>query len=391
MVGRAPERRLKLADRLQSKGPRKLLAIDGGGIRGVLSLLILARIESLLIAESKRPDYRLADYFDYVSGTSTGGIIAAGVATGMSVAEILDFYVKNGANMFDKARLIDRVRLLAQYKSEPLAEQLRGVFGKETALDAPEIESLLLLMMRNATTDSPWPISNNPFAKYNDFTHPACNLKFPLWQLVRASTAAPTYFPPEVIDCGGKPFVFVDGGITMYNNPAFQMFLMATVDRFWIKAPVQNRGWDTGTDKMLIISVGTGTSAGENFSLQPEQMNLLFNASAIPSALMYAALNEQDFLCRVFGDCVAGPPLDREVDTMMPSQGPLRAKLFRYARYNAELTSEGLAELGCGDIEPTSVQQLDSIAAIPNLQRIGKAVAEERVDAAHFNFAVFKP
>jgi hypothetical protein len=162
------------------------------------------------------------------------------------------------------------------------------------------------------------------------------------------------------------------------------------VDRFWIKAP-QKRGWDTGTDKMLIISVGTGTSAGENFSLRPEQMNLLFNASAIPSALMYAALNEQDFLCRVFGDCVAGPPLDREVDTMRSSQGPLSAKLFRYARYNAELTSEGLAELGCGDIEPTSVQQLDSIAAIPDLQRIGKAVADQRVDRDHFNFAVFKP
>jgi hypothetical protein len=390
MVGRAPERRLKLSDRLESKGPRKLLAVDGGGIRGVLSLLVLARIESLLIAESKRPDYRLADYFDYVAGTSTGGIIATGVAMGMSVADILAFYVNNGANMFDKASIVDRIRLLARYKSEPLAEQLREVFGIGTTLGAPEIESLLLLIMRNATTDSPWPISNNPFAKYNALTHPACNSKFPLWQLVRASTAAPTYFPPEVIDCGDKPFVFVDGGVTMYNNPAFQMFLMATVDRFWVNAP-QKRGWDTGSDKMLIISVGTGTSAGENYSLRPEQMNLLFNASAIPSALMYAALNEQDFLCRVFGDCVAGPPLDREVGTMIPSQGPLSAKLFRYARYNAELTPEGLEELGCGNIVPGSVQQLDSIAAIPDLQRIGEAVAEKRVDREHFNFAVFKP
>jgi hypothetical protein len=389
MVGRAPERRLKLSDRLESKGPRKLLAIDGGGIRGVLSLLILARIESLLIAESKRPDYRLADYFDYVAGTSTGGIIAAGVAMGMSVAEILAFYVNNGAKMFDKASLIRRLQ--SKFKSEPLAQQLKAVFGANTTLDAPEIESLLLLVMRNATTDSPWPISNNPFAKYNDLSHPACNLKLPLWQLVRASTAAPTYFPPEVIDCGGKPFIFVDGGVTMYNNPAFQMFLMASVDRFWIKAPPQKRGWATGVDKMLIVSIGTGTSAGENYSLKPEQMNLLFNATSIPSALMYAALNEQDFLCRVFGDCVAGPPLDREIDTMMPSQGPLGAKLFRYARYNAELTAEGLAALGCDDIEPTSVQQLDSIAAIPDLQRIGKAVAEKRVDREHFNFAVFKP
>jgi hypothetical protein len=60
----------------------------------------------------------------------------------------------------------------------------------------------------------------------------------------------------------------------MYNNPAFQMFLMATVDRYWIKAPPEKRGWETGTDKMLIVSVGTGTSAGANYSLKPEEMHL---------------------------------------------------------------------------------------------------------------------
>jgi patatin-like phospholipase/acyl hydrolase len=299
----------------RSQGPRKLLAIDGGGIRGVLSLMILDKIEKLLIEESKREDYRLADYFDYVSGTSTGGIIAAGIAMGMSVTEILAFYVDNGAKMFDKASIIRRLQY--QYKSEPLALQLQKVFGEETTLGAPELETLLLLVMRNATTDSPWPISNNPYAKYNDAKHGACNLHFPLWQLVRASTAAPAYFPPEVIDCGGKPFIFVDGGVTMYNNPAFQMFLMATVDRYWAHAPADSRGWKTGVDDMLMVSIGTGTSAGENYSLRPEEMNLIFNATKIPSALMYAALNEQDFLCRVFGDCVSGPLLDREVDNMI--------------------------------------------------------------------------
>src|SRR4051812_30271901 len=167
MVGRAPERRLKLSDRLESKGPRKLLAIDGGGIRGVLSLLILKKIENLLIAESKRDDYRLADYFDYVAGTRTGGIIATGVAMGMGVDDILAFYVNNGAQMFDKASIVNRLMLRDKFRSEPLAEQLQTVFGKETTLGAPELESLLLLVMRNATTDSPWPISNNPFAKYN--------------------------------------------------------------------------------------------------------------------------------------------------------------------------------------------------------------------------------
>jgi hypothetical protein len=389
MVGRILGRRVDLKARLDSKGPRKLLAIDGGGIRGVLSLQILEEIEKLLVRESGREDYRLADYFDYVAGTSTGGIIAAGIAVGMSAKEILDFYLNNGATMFDKASIIRRLQY--QYKSEPLALQLQKVFGEQTILGAPELETLLLLVMRNATTDSPWPISNNPFAKYNDAKHGACNLHFPLWQLVRASTAAPTYFPPEVINCGGKSFVFVDGGVTMYNNPAFQMFLMATVDRYWLRAPAENRGWKTGIDEMLIVSVGTGTSAGENYSLEPDEMNLIFNATTIPSALMYAALNEQDFLCRVFGDCVSGPLLDREVDNMIASRGPLDNKLFRYVRYNAELTREGLAALGCGDIKPSSVQKLDSIDALDGLQRIGKAVATQGVKAEHFNFGVFKP
>ena len=240
MVGRAPGARVDLKARLARKGPRKLLAIDGGGIRGVLSLQILAEIERMLIAKSGRNNYRLADYFDYVAGTSTGGIVAAGISVGMSAQEILDFYLNNGAAMFDKAGILRRLQY--QYNSEPLALQLQQVFGKTTTLGAPELETLLLLVMRNATTDSPWPISNNPYAKYNDVAHGACNLHFPLWQLVRASTAAPTYFPPEMIDCGGKPFVFVDGGVTMYNNPAFQMLLMATVDRYWAKAPVDSRG-----------------------------------------------------------------------------------------------------------------------------------------------------
>src|SRR5690242_4134487 len=121
MVGRAPERRVDLKARLARGGPRKLLAIDGGGIRGVLSLKILGQIEQMLIKESNRAGYRLAAYLAYGAGTSTGGITAAGIAGGMSVKEILDFYLSNGAAMFDKARIIHRLQY--QYKSEPLALQ----------------------------------------------------------------------------------------------------------------------------------------------------------------------------------------------------------------------------------------------------------------------------
>ena len=184
-------------ERINRPGPKRLLSVDGGGIRGVLSLGILQRIEALLKAQSGRKDFRLSDYFDYIAGTSTGGIIAGGLAVGMTVDEILTFYNEAGAQMFVKANLLHRLRY--KFESEPLAQKLKEVFGPSTEFDSDKIETLLLLVMRNATTDSPRPLSNNPFAKYNDAGRDDCNLKFPLWQLVRASTAAPTYFPPEAI------------------------------------------------------------------------------------------------------------------------------------------------------------------------------------------------
>ena len=76
--------------------------------------------------------------------------------------------------------------------------------GAETKLGSDQLQTLLMIVLRNATTDSPWPVSNNPYAKYNDPTRPDCNLELPLWQLVRASTAAPTYFPPEVVRIGRR-------------------------------------------------------------------------------------------------------------------------------------------------------------------------------------------
>ena len=109
---------------------------------------------------------------------------------------------------------------------------MQRTYGELTTFGDDELKTLLMVVLRNATTDSPWPLSNNPDAKYNDPARPDCNLNFPLWQLVRASTAAPTYFPPELIKVGEHPFVFVDGGVTMYNNPAFQLFLMATLGAY---------------------------------------------------------------------------------------------------------------------------------------------------------------
>jgi uncharacterized protein len=99
---------------------------------------------------------------------------------------------------------------------------------------------------------------------------------------------------------------------------------------------------------------------------------------------MFAALNEQDFLCRTFGKCLAGDALDREIGDMIGKRGPVAPKLFTYVRYNAELTREGLETLGLKDVKPENVQQLDSVEFIGDLQRVGKAVAQQKVKAAHF-------
>src|SRR5215467_7967539 len=108
----------------EAKGRRKILALDGGGIRGVLTMEILVEIENQLRnALGRGSEFRLCDYFDYIGGTSTGAIIAAGLARGMSAHELLDFYISIGPKMFEKTWLLRRIK--NYYKSEPLEQQLK--------------------------------------------------------------------------------------------------------------------------------------------------------------------------------------------------------------------------------------------------------------------------
>lgn len=366
---------------------KKLLALDGGGIRGMITIEILAGIEDLLRKQSGKPKLVLADYFDYVAGTSTGAIIATCLSLGMEVADLRKFYRDSGQQMFVKANLLRRLKHF--YQREPLAQMLQETIARysggnqDATLGNAGLKTLLMMVLRNATTDSPWPVSNNPKAKYNcPDDREGCNLKLPLWKLVRASTAAPVYFPPEVVEIGMHSFVFVDGGVTMYNNPAFQLFLMATAEPYRLE-------WKASIDEMLLVSIGTGTAPAGKNSTDPDDFNLIYNASSIPGALMNAALHEQDLLCRMFGDCLAGDEIDREVGTMVKGDprgtaGPASAKLFTYVRYNAELTAEGLAKLKLPDIKPANVQKLDSVEHIDALAEVGKAVARDNLKPAHF-------
>jgi predicted acylesterase/phospholipase RssA len=359
-----PERWGHLRSRYEEVKPRKMLALEGGGIRGLISLGILSHLEESLAAVSGRGAFRLCDLFDYIAGASTGAIIAAGLALGMSVQQLINFYRESGRDMFEKPRL-DR-RLLSFYTADPLRKRLQEVFNAEGGAvdnpDAPDkdlspdnLHTLLLVVTRNVSTDSPWPISSNPDARYNDPNRPDCNLGIPLWQLVRASTAAPIYFPPEILNWDRsdplKTFTFVDGGMTPYNNPAFLLYRMAT-------HPLYRLEWPMGEKNLLLISISTGMADDPSFRAN---VNIVSNLTGLPRTLMHAIQIEQDINWRIAGRCTYGDFIDRELrdltcrnagvdcsvkewhETPQVTLDRDVGRAFLYARYNADLSAEGLS------------------------------------------------
>jgi hypothetical protein len=113
-------------------------------------------------------------------------------------------------------------------------------------------------------------------------------------------------------------------------------------------------------------------------------VNPLFNATSAMSALISAAMNEQDTLCRVFGRTRYGGMIDREIGNLLASQGPVPSPLFSYVRYNVDLSYAGLGSLGLDKIEPRNVLQPDSFEHVDELAQIGEAVASQQVMGDHF-------
>jgi patatin-like phospholipase/acyl hydrolase len=355
---------------------KRLLAIDGGGVRGILALEILSRIEADLRQATGEPGLVLSDFFDYIAGTSTGGIIATCLALGMSVSDLRHFYLESSGYIFEINRNPFSRVIFSKYDPSHFEHMLKEVLGEHTTLASDKLRALLMLVMLNASTCSPWPISSNPGALFNQ-PGEECNLDLPLWQLVRASTAAPIFFPPEVIRLGEKSYLFRDGAVTSLNNPALKLFQMATL-------PAYRLNWETGVQKLLLVSVGTGNCPAEIAQASWRTNQIAATIEHTVKSLMAAGSAEQDLWCRILGCCVAGEPIDSELGDLIGSAGWKSAPLFTYARYNVDLTPRGLRAIGCEAYENNRFL-LDDVRNIPACQDVGRAVAEHRFDIRHFD------
>lgn len=377
-----------------STRPKRLLSLDGGGIRGLIAAEVLIRIEDLL-KELKPGLTCLADYFDFIGGTSTGAILAAGLSKGMTARQLRDIYYNDGHRIFTKNFIL--FQLWSKYSAEPIEETLQREFAGIT-LGSDQLKTLLMIVAKNTTTGSTWFFVNNP---RNPFYN--TNSKIPLWHIIRASSAAPTYFPPHQFQIGDRTAEFVDGGITPYNNPSFQLFLEAT-------QPEYNVNWNTGVDRLLEISVGTGFSVAKIPNGKAKDYTLLNWAPYTVDTLINGANVQQNLLMDLIGKVpktnphsttVAGTELVAQTPGIPPVLAPqmqvLQAvtaeapKLLTYRRYTTSFTEQRFQQLQrvpgldprdadlIARVKPEDLDSLDSVDQRDLLCAIGRAIALEQV------------
>ena len=364
--------------------PRRLLSIDGGGLCGLIPAQALITIEQQLDELTGDPQ-PLCNRFDLIGGTSTGAILAAGLALGLRAVELRDFYVKFGPDIFDKVILPEQ--FWHKYPSGPIEKHLKDVLGEATTLGDSRLRTMVLLVAKNATLGNDWFFTNNPRSKFF-----ANNAKIPLWHIVRASSAAPTYFPPHAFaipdDSGNtQTYEFIDGGVSSYNNPSLQVFLEATIPEYGI-------GWPMGVDNLLLISLGTGFCPVTIEPGKAAHYNLLDWAQYVLKELMNEANLQQNVLMHLLGERpTQGPSGTAEAvvsgasSSGTPSAAALTRlseglgsnKLVTYQRITVELTRQRLDQLKLPDVDPVKVREMDAVDQIPNMQRVGEAVANEQV------------
>lgn len=221
----------------------KILAIDGGGIRGVIPATVLMEIE-------KQTGKRIAELFDLIAGTSTGGILAVGLAkpgedgrARYTAADMRELYLREGAAIFPKPGFPQSVwsnakRPFAEtYASKGIEGVVRKYFGDSRLRDSL---CNLLVTSYEIHLRQPWFFRSDRARQDPEYD-------FPLWEVARATSAAPTYLAPAQIQRGGlRPWMLIDGGVYA-NNPALCAY-----------AEVRQLEPDA---EILLVSLGTGRHA----------------------------------------------------------------------------------------------------------------------------------
>jgi hypothetical protein len=364
-------------------GPKRILALDGGGTLGIISLAFLARVEAVLRARhGNDPAFRLAHYFDLIGGTSTGAIIAAGLALGRSVAEMTALYRAMGPRIF-RARWLPLPGLRPRFDHAALTGLLREELGTRR-LDSDDLVTGLALMAKRLDTGSPWLIANNPRGPF--WEAPAeggwlGNRGYEVATLVRASAAAPFYFAPELIRIApeGPPALFVDGGVSPYNTPSLPLLMLATMGAYGLR-------WPLGEDRLLLVSIGTGLTrprldAERGARLPSAALALQALAGIIADTQMASLL-----LLQWLSEARDPWPINSEI-------GDLRGEvlggrpLLSFQRFDMPLEAGWLgAELGLAvtPARATALGAIDAPAQMAELHAMAEAAAARQVREEHF-------
>lgn len=363
-------------------GPKRILALDGGGIRGVLTLQLLRRLEEMVRERTGDPSAVLSDYFDLVGGTSTGAIIASALACGRTVDHIDEIYHQLGDTIFEP-NFLRRGWLRPKFPAEPLRESLEREFG-EIRIGGSEIRTGLAIVAKRLDTGSPWVVHNNPKGRYFERkpgSTAVANKEYLLREVVRASTAAPTYFEPEKIRVAdGLEGAFIDGGVSPHNNPALQLLMLATLGGHGLR-------WPTGAERLLLVSLGTG---GKELDLAPDEVMSMPSAKLGMKGLLSlmddaSQLNEQ--LLQWMSRSPTARVIDSEVGDLAGDVLGAGEPVLSYLRYDVQLEREWLHDhLGfeLDPVEAESIHAMERPENVKTLDRIGRTAALRLIEDRHF-------
>jgi predicted acylesterase/phospholipase RssA len=375
-----------LLQRIASPGRKRILALDGGGTRGIVTVAFLERMEELLREKACNPGLRLCDHFDLVGGTSTGSIIATAVALGYSAGEVARFYRELTPKAFKPAGVsipgtsvtLPIPALLPRLDTALLEEALRAKTG-ERSLDSPDLLTGLAIIARRFDTASTWLVTNNPRGLYWDDPPDRSyigNRHYKLLSLIRASTAAPTYFAPEFVSVaeGEPPAPFIDGGLSAHNNPALYLLMAATLSRFGF-------GWLADPGQLSLVSVGTGTFRPSRNPVEAARMMTGLHGL---EALMAVALDAGDFNTAVL-QWLSEPRAAWQINSeMLGLEGEVLGgrPLIGFQRYDIRLESDWIEQMSGKPVSASRLARLRAIDNVADMNRLydwARHAAEQQV------------